>query len=73
PLNQRHHGWFIGFAPAENPVITVAVLTEHSCHGSTGSAPLARDVMQAYLDKYPPQPKDLKNSLSLKAIQKKGL
>ncbi|MBE8163026.1 MAG: penicillin-binding protein 2, partial [Bdellovibrionaceae bacterium] len=46
PLNQRHHGWFIGFAPAENPVITVAVLTEHSCHGSTGSAPLARDVMQ---------------------------
>lgn len=51
----RHHGWFVAYAPAKNPVITVAVLTEHSCHGSTGSVPLARDVMQAYLNKYPPK------------------
>lgn len=62
PLKQRHHGWFIGFAPADNPVITVAVLTEHSCHGSTGSVPLARDVMQAYLNKYPPKKTPLKKN-----------
>ncbi|MBE8221454.1 MAG: penicillin-binding protein 2 [Bdellovibrionales bacterium] len=71
PLKDRHHGWFIGFAPADNPVITVAVLTEHSCHGSTGSTPLARDVMQAYLNKYPPEKNNLKIFDSYK--NKKGL
>ena len=48
PLPQRHHGWFVALAPAENPEITVAVLTEHSCSGSGGSAPLARDIIQTY-------------------------
>lgn len=68
PLKERHHGWFIGFAPAHNPVITVAVLTEHSCHGSTGSVPLARDVMQAYLSKHPPEEQNSPNKLK-KALQ----
>ena len=48
PNNQRHHGWFVAMAPAENPEITVSVLTEHSCSGSGGSAPIARDIIQAY-------------------------
>lgn len=55
PIHQRHHGWFVGFAPADNPEITVAVLAEHSCHGSTGGAPVVRDVIQAYLEKYHPE------------------
>jgi len=55
PLKQRHHGAFIGYAPAEAPAITVAALTEHSCHGSTGSVPVVRDVMRAYFEKYDPQ------------------
>lgn len=54
PLNQRHHGWFVGFAPPINPEITVAILAEHSCHGSTGAAPVARDVIKAYFEKYHP-------------------
>lgn len=54
PFNQRHHGWFIAFAPAEKPEITIAVLAEHACHGSTGGAPVARDVIQAYMEKYHP-------------------
>lgn len=54
PLHQRHHGWFVAFAPAENPKITVAVLAEHACHGSTGAAPIVRDVMLAYFEKYYP-------------------
>lgn len=73
PLKDRHHGWFIGYAPSHNPVITVAVLTEHSCHGSTGSVPLARDVMQAYLNKYPPKQNRLKSPLSSEIKNKKGL
>jgi peptidoglycan glycosyltransferase len=45
------HNWFIGFAPADDPQIAVAVFVANG--GGTGgdvSAPIARDVMQAYLD-----------------------
>lgn len=55
PLNMRHHGFFIAFAPLENPEITVAVLTEHSCHGSGGSGPIVKEVMEAYFKKYHPE------------------
>ena len=53
PLQDRNHGWFAAFAPANNPEITVAVLTEHSCSGSSGSAPIVRDILKAYFKKYP--------------------
>ena len=53
PLKDRNHGWFVAFAPADNPELTVAVLTEHSCSGSSGSAPIARDIFKSYFDKYP--------------------
>ncbi len=55
PREQRHHGWFIAYAPAENPEIAVAVLAEHACHGSTGGAPIARDAIWAYMEKYKPE------------------
>lgn len=55
PIEQRHHGWFVAFAPADKPEITVAVLTEHSCSGSAGGAPVARDVVKAYVEKYHPE------------------
>ena len=45
------HNWFIGFAPADDPQIAVAVFVANG--GGTGgdvSAPIARDVMQAYLN-----------------------
>lgn len=54
PLRQRHHGWYVGYAPADKPVIAVAVLAEHACHGNTGAVPIARDVMKAYFEKYHP-------------------
>lgn len=55
PFKQRHHGFFVGFAPAENPEITVAVLAEHACAGSSGGAPVARDIIYAYLKKHHPE------------------
>lgn len=55
PVQYRHHGWFIAYAPPDNPEITVAAFTEHACHGSTGSAPIVRDIIQAYFDKYHPE------------------
>jgi len=55
PLFLRHHGWFVAFAPFENPEITVAVLAEHACSGAQGGAPVAHDVMMAYFEKYHPE------------------
>ncbi|MGE4131294.1 MAG: penicillin-binding protein 2 [Bdellovibrionales bacterium] len=55
PIFQRHHGWFVGFAPVKNPEITIAVLTQHSCSGGRGSAPVVHDVMMAYFQKYHPE------------------
>ena len=56
PTKDRHHGWFVGYAPRENPEIAVAVIAEHSCHG-TSAAPIVRDVIEAYFDKKnPPTP-----------------
>jgi penicillin-binding protein 2 len=52
PIHKRHHGWFVAWAPADKPEITVAALAEHSCHGSTGAGPLVRDTMKAYFEKY---------------------
>jgi penicillin-binding protein 2 len=42
------HGWFIAFAPVENPTIALAVLVENGKHG-TVAAKLAKLVMDAYL------------------------
>jgi peptidoglycan glycosyltransferase len=44
------HAWFVGFAPADHPKIAVAVFVKNG--GATGgdiSAPVARQVIQAYL------------------------
>jgi peptidoglycan glycosyltransferase len=45
------HTWFMGFAPADDPQIAVAVFVANG--GGTGgerSAPIARDVIAAYLE-----------------------
>jgi penicillin-binding protein 2 len=55
PLHLRHHGWFVAFAPIENPEITIAVLAEHACHGASGAAPVARDIVAAYIKKNHPE------------------
>jgi peptidoglycan glycosyltransferase len=45
------HNWFVGFAPADDPKIAVAVFVKNG--GGTGggvAAPIAHDVLQAYLE-----------------------
>jgi peptidoglycan glycosyltransferase len=44
------HSWFIGFAPAENPKIAIAVLVEQGGRGGEVAAPIAGDLMQLYLN-----------------------
>jgi penicillin-binding protein 2 len=46
---QRKHAWFIAFAPADDPVIALAVLVENGGGGSSVAAPVARQVIDAYL------------------------
>ncbi len=43
------HALFIAFAPYENPKIAVAVIVENAGFGSTHAAPVAKEVIQAYL------------------------
>ena len=43
--------WFAGFAPCENPEITVVAMLEHFPAHSQYAAPIVRDIMKAYFDK----------------------
>jgi penicillin-binding protein 2 len=49
PKELRDHAVFIAFAPADHPRIAVAVLVEHGGGGGAVAAPVARQVMDAYL------------------------
>ena len=44
----RDHAWFVGFAPADDPKIVVAVLIEFGGHGGR-SARIASSIIQQYL------------------------
>lgn len=43
------HSWFIGFAPADEPEIAVAVIVEHGGAGAQRAVPLAGELMSNYL------------------------
>jgi peptidoglycan glycosyltransferase len=43
------HAWFIGFAPADNPQIAIAVIVENAGFGGSIAAPIARQVFRAAL------------------------
>ena len=45
----RDHALFIAFAPVEDPQIAVAVVVEHGGGGGSVAAPIARTIMDAYL------------------------
>ena len=44
------HSWFIGFAPADNPQIAIAVLVERGGRGAQRAVPLAGSLMKLYFD-----------------------
>jgi penicillin-binding protein 2 len=54
PEHLRHHALFVAYAPAENPEIAIAVVVEHGGGGSTSAAPVARKVLDAYMQNYKP-------------------
>jgi penicillin-binding protein 2 len=46
---KRDHALFIAFAPVEDPRIAIAVVVENGGHGGAVAAPIARKVMDHYL------------------------
>jgi penicillin-binding protein 2 len=46
----RHHAWFAGFAPADNPEIAVVVLNEHGGMGGSDAAPTGMAVIKKYFE-----------------------
>jgi penicillin-binding protein 2 len=50
PVKYRDHAWFAAFAPYDQPQIAVTVMIEHGLHGGSTCAPLARQIIQTYLE-----------------------
>jgi len=48
---ERPHALFVAFAPAENPRIAIGVLVENGSSGSATAAPIARVVMDHWLQR----------------------
>lgn len=46
---KKTHAWFVGFAPAENPQLVVAVIIEGGGTGGRAAAPIAKEVLQEAL------------------------
>jgi len=47
----KPHSWFIGFAPADNPKIAVAVIVENGGYGATAAAPIVGKIMSAAINR----------------------
>lgn len=43
----KDHGWFVAFAPYEDPEIAIVVIAENAGFGSVAAAPVARAVLEA--------------------------
>jgi penicillin-binding protein 2 len=54
PYKFRDHAWFVAVAPAENPVIALSILIEHSGQGGTVAAPIAKNILESYFNKLRP-------------------
>ncbi len=49
PMHLRHRALFVGYAPAEDPQIVVAVAVEGGGYGGSTAAPIARAIFDAWL------------------------
>ena len=52
------HAWFAGFCPADDPRLAFAVIVEEGGPGGDAAAPLAAQMLYAYLKMYPFVPAD---------------
>ncbi len=50
PKHFRDHAWFTAFAPYENPEIVVSVVVEHCGGGAKCAAPIAKKIIEYYMN-----------------------
>jgi len=62
----RDHSWFVSYAPAYRPEISIICLIENSGFGSQHAAPAVRAIYDVYYAKTRPQPETPKNSIALR-------
>ncbi len=46
--NKDYHGWFVAFAPAENPEIAFAGIVEYGYHGNSSAGKVCKAAFDAY-------------------------
>ena len=50
PIHFRDHAWFVANAEVDRPAtLALAVIIEHGGHGASTAAPIAKELIQAYL------------------------
>ncbi len=49
-IARKDHAWFVAYAPSDQPRIAVAVFVSHGEHGSSGAAPIAKEIIRVYLE-----------------------
>lgn len=52
PMEERHHGLSVAYAPSDNPQIAVAAIVEHGCAGSSAGVPVVSQVVETFTEKY---------------------
>ena len=52
----RDNGWFVFFAPRDNPQISGVVFVEHGGHGGVTAAPIAKHVLETFFAKQEGRP-----------------
>lgn len=75
---QRDHALFIAFAPVEKPRIALGIIVENGEHGSSTAAPVARAMIDKYIEYYPveiaaePLAKESREALGSEAVAVEG-
>lgn len=44
------HAWYVGFAPAENPVVAIAIVIEQGGSGGVDAAPMAKELFESVFE-----------------------
>ncbi len=65
----RDNGWFVFFAPRDNPQVAGVVFVEHGGHGGTTAAPIAHHVLETFFAKQEGKPLPVLKGLSLTPVE----
>lgn len=56
PYHLRHQALFVGYAPADDPTIVIAVSVEHGGYGASTAGPIARKILDFWVLGKMPEP-----------------